>query len=205
MGYKLTGRLLEVCDCKVLCPCWVGEDPDNGTCDSILAYHFDTGEIDGIDVAGLTLAIAGHIPGNVLEGNFRVIVFIDERASSDQETALLKVYRGEAGGPIAEFVQLFGEIVAIRRVPITFTVNEGRGSLRVGTTAKAELEPFVGPTGQPTTLVESIFSTIPDSPAYVGKASSFELHCPELGQDLVLEGHNAIQGVFEYEHDTVAP
>ena len=29
MGYRLEGDLLEVCDCKVLCPCWIGEDPDN--------------------------------------------------------------------------------------------------------------------------------------------------------------------------------
>ena len=28
MGYHLEGRLLEVCDCRVLCPCWIGEDPD---------------------------------------------------------------------------------------------------------------------------------------------------------------------------------
>ena len=33
MGYKLEGRVAEVCDCKAICPCWVGEDPDNGTCD----------------------------------------------------------------------------------------------------------------------------------------------------------------------------
>ncbi|MFI5019627.1 MAG: DUF1326 domain-containing protein, partial [Dongiales bacterium] len=32
MGYRLEGDLLEVCDCNILCPCWVGEDPDNGTC-----------------------------------------------------------------------------------------------------------------------------------------------------------------------------
>src|SRR5689334_13529607 len=41
--YRLEGRLLEVCDCGVLCPCWIGEDPDNGSCDSALAYHFDSG------------------------------------------------------------------------------------------------------------------------------------------------------------------
>ena len=33
MAYTLEGRILEVCDCNVLCPCWIGEDPDNGTCD----------------------------------------------------------------------------------------------------------------------------------------------------------------------------
>jgi hypothetical protein len=27
MAYHLEGKLLEVCDCRVLCPCWIGEDP----------------------------------------------------------------------------------------------------------------------------------------------------------------------------------
>jgi hypothetical protein len=36
MGYHLTGEMLEVCDCNTLCPCWVGENPDNGTCQSSL-------------------------------------------------------------------------------------------------------------------------------------------------------------------------
>ena len=50
MPYHLEGRLLEVCDCRVLCPCWIGEDPDNGTCDSMQAWHFDKGRVNGIDV-----------------------------------------------------------------------------------------------------------------------------------------------------------
>ncbi len=62
MGYHLEGALLEVCTCNVLCPCWIGEDPDFGTCDAILAYHYEKGEIDGVDVSGLTVAMAGHIP-----------------------------------------------------------------------------------------------------------------------------------------------
>ena len=66
MAYDIEGRLLEVCTCNVLCPCWVGEDPDGGTCDSALAWHVDSGSIDGVDVAGLTVALSVHIPGNVL-------------------------------------------------------------------------------------------------------------------------------------------
>jgi len=46
MAYQLEGRLLEVCNCDVLCPCWVGEDPDGGTCDAIVAYHIDDGQIE---------------------------------------------------------------------------------------------------------------------------------------------------------------
>jgi len=37
MAYHLEGRLLEVCNCRVLCPCWIGEDPDYKTCDTIVA------------------------------------------------------------------------------------------------------------------------------------------------------------------------
>ena len=68
MSYRLEGSILEVCNCRVLCPCWIGEDPDQGTCDSVLAYHFDRGVVEGVDVSGLTLALIAHIPGNVLKG-----------------------------------------------------------------------------------------------------------------------------------------
>ena len=44
-GYELEGTLLEACSCGVLCPCWIGEDPDHGTCESINAYRFDRGTI----------------------------------------------------------------------------------------------------------------------------------------------------------------
>ncbi len=74
MAYHLEGRLLEVCNCRVLCPCWIGEDPDRGTCDTIVAYHFDKGTIEGVDVTGRTIAIVAHLPGNILKGNWTVAV-----------------------------------------------------------------------------------------------------------------------------------
>ncbi len=30
--YDLEGTLLEACSCGMLCPCWVGADPDGGEC-----------------------------------------------------------------------------------------------------------------------------------------------------------------------------
>ncbi len=120
MAYHLEGRLLEVCDCRVLCPCWIGEDPDNGTCNSVLAYHFDAGTIDGVDVTGRTIAMVSHIPGNVLAGNFRVAVYLDDGTSDAQQEALLNVYTGKLGGPIADFAKLVGEVVGIERTPIRF-------------------------------------------------------------------------------------
>jgi hypothetical protein len=199
MAYKLEGSLLEVCNCEVLCPCWIGVDPDNGTCDTVLAHHFERGAIDEVDVSGLTIGLTAHVPGNILKGNWRAVVHIDQRATKEQEQALLSVYTGKQGGPIADLVQLIGEVVAVERSPITFEVSEGKGTLRIGNVADCEMEPFRGPNGAVTTLRDSIFSTIPGSPAYVAKATKFKMTNPALKQNIDLKDHNAIQGNFVFQ------
>jgi hypothetical protein len=71
--------------------------------------------------------------------------------------------------------------------------------LKIGRAVEAEMEPYKGPTGEVTTLNESIFSTIPGSPAYVGKAPKYKAAVPALGLNIDLQGHNAIQGSFRFE------
>jgi hypothetical protein len=199
MAYHLEGRLLEVCDCRVLCPCWIGEDPDNGTCDSVLAYRFDAGRIDGVDVTGRTIALVSHIPGNVLAGNFRVAVYVDDEASDAQQQALLDVYTGKLGGPVAELAKLVGEVVSVERTAITFDVQGGRGTLRVGEVSYAELEPYKGADGSTTTLSNTIFSTVPGAPVFVGKALRYRSKHAALGHDLDITGHNALQSTFVFD------
>jgi hypothetical protein len=198
MAYHLEGRLLEVCNCRVLCPCWIGEDPDNGTCDTIIAWHFDKGTIDGIDVQGTTIAVVAHVPGNILQGNWRAAVYVDDKASAKQEEALLKVYTGKAGGPIADLVKLIGEVVSVERAPIVFDVREGRGTIKLGPDIFAELEPYKGATGGNTTLSDTVFSTVPGAPVFVGKSPRYRNKQKSLGTDIDLKGHNALQSIFVF-------
>ena len=198
MAYELEGEILEVCDCKVLCPCWIGEDADNGTCDAIVAYHMNRGTINGTDVSGLNLVLAGHIPGNILKGNWRIVVYIDEGASTQQEQALLDVWTGKLGGPVADLAKLVGEVAAVQRAPITFQVEGGEGTIKVGAVAEAVMAPYKGAGDRVTTLNDSIFSTIPGSPAYVSKASSYRRKTGHGLPDIDLQNHNAIQGKFRF-------
>ncbi len=199
MAYTLEGQLLEVCNCRVLCPCWIGEDPDFGTCQGTLAWKIEKGTINGIDVSGLSICLLAHIPGNILQGNWRVVVYVDEQASDEQQEALLEVYSGKAGGPVADFAGLVGEIVAVERAPFTVEVTEGKGTLKIGDVIFAEMEPYTGATGGLTTLHDTAFSTIPGSPAYVSKAGSYKAKNAALGIDVDLEGHNAVTGAFRFE------
>jgi hypothetical protein len=199
MSYHLEGRLLEVCDCRVLCPCWIGEDPDNGTCDSVLAYRFDKGQIGQVDVAGRTLAMVSHIPGNVLAGNVRAALYVDDGATDAQQEAIVNVFSGKLGGPIAEFAKLIGEVVSVERAAITFDVHDGKGTLKVAEVSYAELEPYKGPDGSTTVLSNTIFSTVPGAPVFVGKATHYRSKHAGLGHDIDLTGHNALQSTFVFD------
>ena len=201
MAYHVEGSLLEVCTCNILCPCWVGETPDGGTCDGVLSWHIDKGSTNGTDLAGRTITILTHIPGKILEGNWRVVVYIDDGSTPEQQQALLDIWTGKLGGPIADLAQLVGEVVAVERLPVIFQV-EGKGvagRLAIGRAIEAELEPYVGATGEPTALYDSIFTTIPGSAAYVGKASRYRVDAANHGFEIDLEGHNAVSGRFRFE------
>src|SRR5262249_22482422 len=118
MAYTLEGQLLEVCTCNILCPCWVGEDPDGGTCDGVLSCHIKSGAVNGTDVSGRTFTILTHIPGNILDGNWKIVAYVDDGASDEQQQALLDVWTGKLGGPIADLAQLVGEVKAVERAPV---------------------------------------------------------------------------------------
>jgi hypothetical protein len=197
--YEIEGRLLEVCTCNTLCPCWVGEDPDGGTCESILAWAVDRGTVEGVDVSDRVIAVSAHIPGNVLAGNWKAAVFVDDRCTEEQQAVLLKVFTGQLGGPIADLAALIGEVVAVERATIRFTVEGGQGSITIADLAEARLSPFRGATGDTTALHDTVFSTIPGSPAYPGKAERFRRAGGRHGlADVDVSGQNAIQGSFRF-------
>ena len=201
-GYELEGSLLEACSCEVLCPCWIGEDPDHGTCEAFNAYHFDRGTIRGVDVDGLSFVTVHRIPGNVLAGNWRAAWFISEEASDAQFDAIHDAFAGRLGGPLADLAGLFGEILAVERAPIVHRTRGGKGTLRVGDTVYGEMEPYRSTDGQTvTTLRDSLFSTVPGSPAYVAKAGRNRADLPEHDFVWDFAGRNAIQSDWKLSYD----
>ena len=199
MGYQLEGRLLEVCNCRVLCPCWIGEDPDFKTCDTIIAWHFDKGTINGVDVSDRTIALFAHVPGNILQGNWRAAVYLDNRVTPAQEDAILAVYTGKLGGPVGDLVKLVSEVVSVEKVPITFAVEGGKGTLQVGDAGFAELEPYRSASGATTTLADTVFSTVPGAPVFVGKSPRYKSKNAKLGINIDMKGHNALQSTFVFD------
>ena len=132
MGYRLEGDMLEVCNCEVLCPCWIGEDPDHGSCNSALAYRITSGEIGRLDVGGVVMASVVKIPGNVFAGGWRRQLYIDTGASDAQAEALVEAMTGRLGGPMAELAALVARRPAADAGRAGLRPARGAGALRGG-------------------------------------------------------------------------
>ena len=127
------------------------------------------------------------------------MIYLDAKSSAEQQQALLKLFTGELGGPLADLANLVSENLDVRIAPIEYDIKEAQGTIRIGEILSAEMAPYRSGDGKPTKLVDSIFSTIPGSPAYVAKASHHRVNLPEFNMVWEYSGRNAIQGLFRFE------
>jgi hypothetical protein len=157
MPWSIEGRYFENCSCEVVCPCTasleLGADYDH--CTVALVFHVDTGEIDGVDVSGLTVAPVAQAPKFMHEGNWKLGLLIDDNASDEQAEKLGGVFSGQLGGPMGALAPLVGEVLGVERVPMQFDSENGHHKLVVGDMGQVEVNdvvPFGSESGDPAQL-----------------------------------------------------
>jgi hypothetical protein len=154
MAWKLRGTYLETCSCEFMCPCTfdLSHGADYDRCRATLVFNVTDGEVDGTDVGGNVVVIVADTPKVMTEGNWRLGMFIDDRASDEQAEKLQAVFSGELGGPMAALGPLIGENLGMQRAPIEVRDDGLRHSVRIGDAADFEIEevvPFGVETGEP--------------------------------------------------------
>ena len=154
MSWHLKGSYVETCSCDLMCPCSVSLDhgATYDYCRIVLAFAIKDGEIEGTDVSGLNVVAIADTPKVMTEGNWRIGVFVDERASDDQMQKLVGVFGGQLGGPMEGLIPLVGEMLGVERAPIEIVDDGLNHSVRVGDAIDFEIEdivPFGVQTGRP--------------------------------------------------------
>ena len=158
MSWKISGSYFETCSCNVVCPCTaslaLGATLDR--CKVTLVFNVHSGNVEGTDVGGVTVAAIADTPKVMTDGNWRLGVFIDAAASDEQAERLGAVFSGALGGPMAALGPLVGENLGVQRAPIEVREDGLRHSIRIGDAVDFEIEdvvPFGVETGQPAKLV----------------------------------------------------
>src|SRR4029453_12499020 len=83
MAWRLEGTYFENCPCDMVCPCTTSGltmPADVERCRVVLVFNVGSGEIDGTDVSGLTVAMLADTPQLMADGDWRVGLFMDEAA-----------------------------------------------------------------------------------------------------------------------------
>jgi hypothetical protein len=91
-------------------------------------------------------------------------------------------------------------VKGVEFVPISHEVVGGSGSLRIPDLVETDMEPYRGPDGTVTTLQNSVFSTVPGSPAFIAKAGVNRVSLQQYGMSWEYEGRNAIQSEWKMEY-----
>lgn len=162
MTYRIAGEYVVTCSCNLICPCGVDGPPTskNGQCDGAQVLHIEEGTKDGLDLGGIDVGWVYNIPGNVTGGNWTMILVFDPSVPDDKVQALEAIFRGEDGGPFADFAPLISTWGDTVRAPVTFTGGpEAKGTIGSGSLA---FSPALGTDGKPTTVKNAMLGFAPE-------------------------------------------
>ena len=200
MSWRLEGTYFENCNCNVACPCTVADfsvPADNDRCRFLMAFHVESGQVDGVDVSGLTVAVFGDTPAMMVEGNWRVGLFMDSNASEQQGAKLTGVFAGQMGGPMSGLAPLITEMLGIERASIEYRNDGRRHQVKIGDTIAIEVGDIASPLAPDADAPKLTGVHHPaNSTLTVARATSSRISA--FGMELALEGKSAFSSPFTW-------
>lgn len=196
MAWNVRGTYFENCSCDMVCPCTtsgMSMPADYDRCRVVLAFHIESGDVNGVDVSGLSLAVLADTPPLMTDGNWRLGMFMDSTASPEQAEALGGVFSGTLGGPMEALGPLVGEMLGMETLPIDYVDDGRRHSIKAGGALDIEIEDFVppgSPTGEVsmlTGMLHPVTSTMTIAKATRSEVNAFGLEFSGNGKN----GHSA--------------
>ena len=148
MPWHIEGTYFENCNCDMVCPCTASGQTapaDNERCNVALAFHVETGEVNGVDVGGLTVCVLADTPALMSDGGWKVGVLMDAAASAEQAEALGAVFGGQLGGPMEGLAPLIGEMAGMESLDMTYADDGRVHQVRIGSAVDMVVEDFVSP------------------------------------------------------------
>jgi hypothetical protein len=160
MAYRIKGEWLATCSCEILCPCPVDGPPTgkDGQCRGSGVFHITEGSADDQDLTGVTIAMVYNSPSNFSSGNLKMGIVVDPGVDDAKAAAIEKIFKGEDGGPFAQFVPLIGDWLGMERAPVSYTGGTAqKRTAKIGNNS-LEVEGFVGGDGKPTIIQNAMMA-----------------------------------------------
>jgi hypothetical protein len=129
--------------------------------EGVLAYHINSGNYGETPLEGLNVIMVGGFKGNAWAGEAKDAAgafFFDEQGNEKQREALQMIFSGKAGGFMAEFAKLLGDVRGIEFAPIKFEIADDLSywSAEIPGKVVAKAEALAGPMTPPGKRVQTL-------------------------------------------------
>jgi hypothetical protein len=196
-SWKVSGTYFEACNCATACPCVFLSAPTEGNCTVVIAWHIDKGSFGKVSLDGMNAVLMAHSPGHMMQSKWKVALYLDGRASGEQQKAMGGIFSGQAGGHLAALGPLIGEVLGVKPVVIEYSENGKQRSLRIPKIAEIEIEALEGQGGALVTVSNHPFTPVPGRPAVV--STSKRMKYSDHGMSLDISGKNGFYSPFAYQ------
>lgn len=173
-NWRLQGDYFEACNCVTSCPCIWLQPPSEGNCKLLVAWHIESGHLDGQPLDGLNVALACYSPGTMIEGNWQAALYVDERASEAQFDAITQIFGGQQGGHPAILMSFVSEVLGAKKVRIDYQEDGNKRQLTIPGIAQAEIESIQGIKGSDATIDNPPLCVVTSHPAVVARSINYQ-------------------------------
>jgi hypothetical protein len=198
-SWKISGDYMETCSCDYICPCMsdLAAEPTLGRCDAALAFRIDQGSFGGVNLDRLKFIIVLRSPGAFAEGNMTVGLITDERASAEQQEAILGIASGQAGGPMAALGPLIGNFAGVKLAAINYGQNGISRTLDVPNLVTQGVQGVPGADPEQAIVAENVGHPVTTRLA-LGKSTQTHIHAFGIDYDSA-GGNNAHFAPFSWK------
>jgi hypothetical protein len=162
-----------------------------------MAFHVDSGKIDDVDVSGLTVGVFGDTPAMMIEGSWKVGLFMDAKASEQQGAKLAGVFTGQMGGPMAGLAPLISEMLGMESASMEYS-NDGRHhSVKIGEGVAIEIDDVESPLepGAPAPKLTGVHHPAASS-LTIARATASRIKA--FGYEIALAGKSGFSAPFSW-------
>jgi len=200
-AWVLSGDVLENCSCDVVCPGHFSfrNKCTHDYCHAVWAFHGVSGRHGEVDLSGLDVVVVGATPPYMIDGDWQIALYIDQKATDPQAYALEEIFTGRAGGPWSVLARFVGRRLPTRRLPIRMDRSPaGRLSrVEIPGCLSASAEPIRGHDRKTEAMLVNVYNTL-YLPVHIVSRGRFEYRDHGFDWSTPEKGNHAILTSFDW-------
>lgn len=168
--WRLEGNYFESCTCDLVCPCIFLMPPTKGYCNALVGWNIEKGHLNDVTLDGVKVAVYLEAPGMLTDGGWQVNLYIDEKATEMQVSAISELWSGQHGGHLGVIAGLISQVKSVEQAPIEFIAEGKKRHLKVGKVGENEMYLIEGEDGGDVVVSNHPLAVAPSNPIYVAKS-----------------------------------